>query len=435
MFVLVIRARVAREPSEAGWSRTYSLEVLAGLLGKSLLVSASTFFFKMPMGFQFAPLRRRRPIVTRAGRSETISKNRLSGFGTLRTAYFTNGVDWESLDIFAPTGALDIRGRAEFNLDDATPEKAEAFFAPLAADRHLVTAFRSTRHAVNRDNPHILEALAADLHQSIGDAAFFLESLLFGIREGQCGEQTRSIALSVFDLWCEKSLIVSPRQAAARLVTRFKKEDLSPRQTGPKVVTELGFTGSSATVAAEVLASLPKADRLKNVAVAGVLWPAYAATARNFCAQTAHVLLGRALLYRIGEDQGVFPRFLSGEEMQKALQKPAPRIVATPKPATDLLSRVRLSMQGFQPAMYLLGEFDWWLVPDEKRAPLKAAERGWLRSKDEEFERVGQRLLRMLDGYFLAESMLMFGATCTSTTCLRMNANDSVVSSIPQTSW
>jgi hypothetical protein len=350
-------------------------------------------------GFPVSTIETKRPYHQASEKERRDFEGRLSGFGTLRTAYFTNGPEWERLDIFSPTGTLQIRERFVFNLRTATAEEAEAFFAPLAADRHFASAPRTNRHSVSASNPHILKGLAADLQQTIGDIAYFLHSLLSGFREGKCGAQTRGIALSLFDLWCEKSLVVSPRQASERLMARFRREAAARREI-EQWLAEFGLTSSQSASAVDALATLPEAERLDPGAVANALWPAYANAARNFCAQTAHVFLARALLYRIGEDQGVFPRHLSGHEMQRALTPPPPTVVEAPKPATDLLSRVRQSMQEFLPTIYKLGEFDWWLVLTEKRAVLDPNERAWIRSKDEEFERVAQRVLRTLDGYF-----------------------------------
>lgn len=327
---------------------------------------------------------------------------RLSGFGTLRTAYFTNGSEWERLDIFSPTGTLEIRDRFLFNLRTASAEEAEAFFVPLAADRHFASAARTNRHSVSAGNPHILQSLAADLHQTIGDLAYCLRMLLSGFHEGRASAAIRGIALSLFDLWCEKSLVVSPRQAGERLVARFRKEEAGRREI-EQWLAELGLMGQSANGAADALAALPEAKRLDAAAITEALWPAYANSLQNFCAQTAHVFLARALLYRIGEDQGVFPRHLSGPEMHRALTALAQSVVETPEPATDLLSRVRQSMQDFLPTIYMLGEFDWWLVLSEKRTVLTSQERTWLRAKDDAFERVAQRLLRTLDGYFFGQ--------------------------------
>jgi type I restriction-modification system DNA methylase subunit len=350
-------------------------------------------------GFPIATIETKTPYHKASKKEHEDFEERLSGYGTLQTAYFTNGAEWERLDIFSPTGVLDIRERFVLHVESATPEKTEGFFAPLAADRHFFYTPRSARHAVNRENPHILEALAADLDQIIGDLTSFLERLLSGFRDGKAGDQTRGITLSLFDLWCEKSLTVSPRQAGERIVEHFKEHDITNRDI-VRAVSDLGFTGSVALVASEAIAALPDAKRRERSALAEALWPAYAPIAKNFSAQTAHVLVARALLYRTGEDQGVFPRLLSGEQMEEALAAPAHTVLEVPKPVTELLAGVQRSMQDFLPTIYKFGEFDWWVVMPDKRAGLKPDERAWLRGMDEEFERATHRLLRMLNGYF-----------------------------------
>src|SRR5438445_7537445 len=86
--------------------------------------------------------------------------------------------------------------------------------------------------------------------------------------------------------------------------------------------------------------------------------------------------------------------------MERVLAASPPAVLDKPKPAIELLSRVRLSMENFLSTIYKLGEFDWWLVTPEKRAGLKAVERAWLREMDDEFEKVARQFLRILDGYF-----------------------------------
>ncbi len=391
------------ERSFRGWLVT---DFLAGVLTwpSARIVVGERFdvLLQDSEGFPVCTIETKTPFHRASSKERQDFESRLSGFGTLRTAYFTNGVEWERLDIFSPTGTLEIRERFKFNLRAASAEEAEAFFAPLAADRHFASAARTNRHAVCARNPHILAGLAADLHQTIGDITYFLHSLFSGFRDRKCGAQTRGIALSLFDLWCEKSLVVSPRQASERLVARFRKGALARREI-EQSLAELGFTGTRAAAATDALASLPESRRVDVAAVADALWPAYAVSVRNFAAQTAHVVLARALLYRIGEDHGIFPRHLSGHEMQRALTATPPSLIETPEPAIDLLSRVRQSMQEFLPTIYKLGEFDWWLVLAEKRTVLAASEKAWLRTRDEEFERVAQRLLRTLDGYFFGQ--------------------------------
>ncbi|MBM3333502.1 N-6 DNA methylase [Candidatus Sumerlaeota bacterium] len=350
-------------------------------------------------GYPIATVETKRPYREASKKEREDFEERLSGFGTLRTAYFTNGAEWERLDIFCPTGALEVRERFNLCLHAATGEQAEAFFAPLVADRHFAEAPRSARHGVRKENPHILEALAADLDQAVGDLAFFFERLLSGFRERMAGQQTRAVTLELFKLWCEKSLVVSPHRAAEHLSEQFQK-GTAGTEIVVSALAELGLTGPLAAAVAENLVGLSPTERCDAERLADALWGAYTAIARNFCAQTAHVLLARALLYRIGEDQGVFPRLLSGEQMEKALTLPKDPLLDAPKPATELLSRVQRSMQDFVPAIYRLGEFDWWMVMPDKRAGLKPDERTWLRGMDGEYERAAERLLRMLNAYF-----------------------------------
>lgn len=382
-----------------GWLVTDLLESVLGW-PKNRIVVGERFdlLLQDADGFPVVTIETKAPGHKTSKKEREDFEKRLSAYGTLRTAYLTNGAQWERLDITSPTGELEIRERFDLDLESAKAEETEAFFVPLTVDRYFSGAPRTTRHSVSREHSHILEALAADLDQTIGDLALFLESLFVGLRDGKVGEQARSITLGIFNRWCEESLTVSPRQAAHTLVERFKKEDLTTRQL-VEAVAEFGFTREDALTVADALATLPARALRDADAVADLLLPAYYGSVKKLCAQTAHVLLARALLYRIGEDQDVFPRLLSGTQMEQTLAGPATTVVDVARPATDLLARVRESMQRFLPAVYMLGEFDWWQVMQEKRALLKAGESVWLRGMDDEFERATQRMLRMLNGY------------------------------------
>lgn len=352
-------------------------------------------------GFPVVTIETKTPFHKASAKERMDFEERLAGFGTLRTAYFTNGAEWEQLEILAPTGVQEIQARSILRIEDATDEETEAFFAPLAAARYINDAPRLARHSVRREHTHILAQLAADLDNAVADIAAFLEILLKGLRENKAGVRAREVTLGLFDLWCEKSLVVSPRQAGGRLAESFRKDGFQAREL-PKLLADLGLTEREMIErATDALSSLSDLERRDATKIADALWSAYENTRRKLCAQTAHVLIARALLYRIGEDQKVFPRLLSGEEMERALSAP-PSIVDAPPPATELLARVRVSMHEFLPAVYELGEFDWWLVKPDDRAVLRPTERAYLRAQDEEFERALKRLLRMLDGYSFA---------------------------------
>src|SRR5882724_8355385 len=58
-------------------------------------------------------------------------EERLSGFPTLRTAYFTNGAEWDRLDIVVSGAEVRVLERSLMDVRKASPELAERFFGPL----------------------------------------------------------------------------------------------------------------------------------------------------------------------------------------------------------------------------------------------------------------------------------------------------------------
>lgn len=322
---------------------------------------------------------------------------RLSEYATLRTAYFTDGHEWERLDLIAPSGVQEIQQRSSLKIDSATSEEAEGFFSPLQASRYFDAVPRLGRHAVGRDQPHILADLAISLNSHVSEMTTFFQSLFEGFRAGKTGKQVQGITAAIFEQWSEKSLIVPPSKVVAHLQKRFQAGSASSRDIS-KVLLDLGMTGENAAQATEQIVSLPVAQRQDAEALTEALSPLYVQAVHNLCAQTAHVILARALLYRVGEDRQVFTPLLSGTFLEKAIAQQSNAIIGTLNPALSLLDRVRHQMESFLPIVYKQGEFDWWYM-EEKRAALGGQQLAWLRTTDVEFEHIAKRLLRMLDGY------------------------------------
>jgi hypothetical protein len=388
-----------RERAFRGWLMT---DVFVGLLGwpaeQVVLGERFDLTLKDADGFPVVTVETKAPGHQATQQEHQDFEDRLADLGSLRTAYFTNGTEWERLDVSAPTGAVEVHGRSRFRLDDATAEEAEAFFAPAGAWRYFAVATRTARHEVSRRHPQALESLTADLHRTIDELRLWFREMLSGLREGRAGERPRGIALGLFDLWCEKSMTVSPRQAAERLVQRLRRLD-GRNASIDAALRDAGVPAPGIAAVRDGLAALIPEQALDRAAVAEVLWPAYASAAETLCAQTAHVVLARALLYRVGEDRTIFPRRLSGEGLGQSLGA-APPLFGGSQPATNLLAQVQEALHDFLPAVYALGEFDWWVVTPGARTALAPAERAWLADRDREFERAAQSLLRMLNGYF-----------------------------------
>lgn len=325
---------------------------------------------------------------------------RLSGFPTLRTAYFTNGPEWDRLDIVVSGAELHVLERMEFDLHKHSPQQAELFFAPLryrsANDQPAEQAYK-----VNRDNPFIsgvLSRLTIDLNETVAEFVALYRQMFYGIREGLAGKPAEEVALAVYSQWCGKSLRVTP-ETAISVLQRVHDEDGLNQKTITSALADLGLDGSWTPQVVEAIMSIAVTRRRDAEVLRECLWPAFASSIEQLSAQTAHVVLARALLYRVGEDENAFLRKLSGPELHKRLEAPSTTITGRKYPATDLLESVRVDMQSFLPTVYLRGEFDWWMVLPEKRTQLSERERSWLRNFDDEMERLNKLLLRRLSHY------------------------------------
>jgi hypothetical protein len=327
-------------------------------------------------------------------------EERLAGFPTLRTAYFTNGPEWDRLDIVVSGAKLKVLERSSIDIRKASPALAETFFAPLQ-HRPVDGAQAGQVYQVNKDNPFIggtLSRLTADLDETVSEFTTFYSQMFFGLREGKAGKLAQDVTSAIYSQWCGKSLRVTPELAARSLQQVLKNEGAS----APNVVrtlTSLGLDGPANDQVIEAVMSLAPSRREDEAALAECLWPAFAPSVSQLSAQTAHVILARTLLYRVGEDEKVFSRKLSSGALNKILEGPTSTITGRKFPATELLESVRTEMQTFLPTVYLRGEFDWWAVPPEKRASLETGHLASLRQFDEETERLNKLMLRRLSHY------------------------------------
>src|SRR5271157_271137 len=326
-------------------------------------------------------------------------EERLSGYPTLRTAYFTNGCDWDKLDIVVSGAELKVLERSSLDINKHSAGYAEQFFTPLRYRSDAEISWQV--YQVNRDNPFIsntLSRLSSHLGETVSEFTAVYRQIFYGLREGRAGKQAQQVAAAVYSQWCGKSLRVTPETAITTLKRVFKEEGASER-TISRCLTGLGLNNPGMSQAVESIMGLAATRRNDDDALAECLWPVFAPSIDQLSAQTAHVVLARALLYRVGEDEKVFPRKLSGAELTKQLATPSTSITGRKFPATELLESVRAEMQTFLPTVYLRGEFDWWTVPPEKRVLLNTEQATWLRQFDAELELLNKLLLRRLSHY------------------------------------
>lgn len=253
------------------------------------------------------------------------------------------------------------------------------------------------RQRVAAGNPLALSALAADLGGSISHLSSLLATALGEHWDGSLGPSVKDTTKSLFDLWCEQSLVATVDQAADLVA-----ESLKARPT------------DSASVAAVLRNScdVPKDDAQRSAdkaasawaihptigSIAPHIWEAYRAAREKFCAQTAHVLIARLLLYRVGEDKGLFPRQISNsawaDEHAKANAQLWPHEWVVP-----IVEGVRSLMTGLVPSVYERGEFDWWIVDGGHRSALPPNEMALADRFSDKIGNAFEDSIDTLDGY------------------------------------
>jgi N-6 DNA Methylase len=254
------------------------------------------------------------------------------------------------------------------------------------------------RLSVQATNPHVGQSLTSHFKLIVDDLTEIFETRWHRFRNGEAGTEVAAITDNLLELWCHRSLVVSPTSATLAIIKELKGEATS----GAKLINflrALDFEQTDANAIAAQLQRLSPARRRDKEFIKGLIFPRYTNAIRKLCAQTAHVVLARSLIYRVGEDQGVFSKRLIDEPLEQLLVSSRRKIGAALRPATLAMSAVQEQMRALLPTVYEQGEFDWWQVPAEKQAILKPTEKGLLAATDEGLERQLREVLLVLSGY------------------------------------
>lgn len=253
------------------------------------------------------------------------------------------------------------------------------------------------RQRVAADNPIVLGSLASDLNGTIRRLTDILADALADHWDGRAGAETALTTKSLFDLWCRQSLVASPDQAADLVESHLKGRPGDADGVATILRGQCEVPADDADLASSRLVSTWSASPLVD-ALRPVVWDAYRSQRDKFCAQTAHVLVARVLLYRVGEDKGLFPERVSGTTWASERQKAAALTWATGW-VLALLEQVRGSMRTLVPSVYESGEFDWWTVDVSHRGALDAPARGRLEHHDAVLSSALEDAVDTLDSY------------------------------------
>lgn len=203
-----------------------------------------------------ATIETKTPYHKASKKERTDFEERLSGFPTLRTAYFTNGPVWDRLDIAVSGAELHVLERNTFDLGKHSPAYAELFFAPLRHRSGDIAAGQV--YQVNRENPFIsgtLSRLTINLDETVKEFTVLYRRMFYGLREGSAGDKAQEIAMAVYSQWCGKSLRVTPETAIEVLQKVYKEEGFKP-QTIAHALGSLGLDGPATPQVTEAIMSL-----------------------------------------------------------------------------------------------------------------------------------------------------------------------------------
>jgi hypothetical protein len=276
--------------------------------------------------------------------------SRLKHYPSLRHAYLTNGSYWERFDIqvalteqeevtpgdfedVGPGGApalfedLSVRQRVgkhfELALNNATPARAEEFFAPLEPTLYLdltrPISPGAHRHRLTREKPHFIESFTGALRDQIADFRQLFFNMFARFRTGEVGTDVAGVCRVSFQLWCERSYVAPPESVHKRVEALLATQDTSADKLVRLFATELGFESEPAVRVSESLYAEHKKKKSTPEKRMELLWPLYEPAIRNFATQTSHVYVARLLLYRMGEDQQIFDARISGQALQPIL--------------------------------------------------------------------------------------------------------------------
>lgn len=342
---------------------------------------------------------------------------KLVRLGTVEYGALTNGHEWE---VYRCTtnemGKIEVKKFVRFHLkrlandlraNAVTPSTLEVIkeaFSGLSAVRYLdrdILRILETRSASIRLGPRTKRALETEKYVQSLMRAVLQFTVLFErmFRSYITSSSPVSLFLDrAFNDWCIISGRV-PLMEVERLLsdTVDKLHDTDPTQRlstssreCKKLSKDLGMTVPPSLlktlVSTWIVKPSMKTTEKKAVIRAQLLSTVYREYVELFCRQTAHVIVGRILLYRVCEDKQLVERQISGTDLARRIKQRQQHLLTSRSESRlylEILDEVsRLMETVFYARLYEPNIFDWWRVDphtrsldDRQRAEIRRTER------------------------------------------------------------
>jgi len=247
----------------------------------------------------------------------------------------------------------------------------------------------ANKNIVSKSYPHNVKSFTEHLKKCLKYISEPLQVLFETFKKGDIGGIPRNNALGLFDEWAHRSLLPKPNETC-----EFVKSVFSDKM-GTEVV------GSVEKIYKELEEKLPFESKAigdfvdkaiasirmgKNIsdAIYENVWILYDSAVKNFLYQTAHIIVGRILLYRVGVDKGVFEPVSSS---------------TFDKPHLELYHTIRKNYENLIPEVYALSEFDWWYIPDIHKGALSNSEKVLLDNIESDIDKALEGIFNILNAY------------------------------------
>jgi uncharacterized protein (UPF0305 family) len=258
---------------------------------------------------------------------------------------------------------------------------------------------------LSKDKPYLVESFVNSLNDSLEEVQRPLQRLFDAFRKGEINGRPREIALKLFDEWSYRSLLPTVNETRMFVykllktihiengridVNKISRELENKLPFDSKVVRK--FVDSTIAIIMKSINELregaeleKKINEVLEKAIDANIWDIYETTVNTFLLQTAHVIVGRILLYRIGIDKGIIDKI------------PLP---ISDKPFLKLYHEIRTNLEKLFPEIYALSEFDWWYVPDVYKGLIEPKEQQMLLNNiEEELNTALSRVFKRLEVY------------------------------------
>jgi len=245
----------------------------------------------------------------------------------------------------------------------------------------------SEKLGVSKDRPYSISSLVGDLNESVRDVQESLRRLFEAFKASEIAGTPREQAIKLFNEWLRRSQLPTLDDVMHFAKNVFKKAT-RVEEIYKELTEKLPFNEERVKEFVDKVEADRRRGRNLEEALAEHLWELYESHVHNFLQQTAHVVVGRLLLYKVGIDKGVFDR----------VQMPP-----QPKPYLELHHTVRKRMEDLVPGVYALTEFDWWYVPDVYLGTLSDEQRALLNSIEEQLDKALARVIKRIEKYDFAQ--------------------------------